>query len=111
MLQLLASRMDALETYLQHNHTTQDAVKLSNLLNQESLEELIKLGSRAEEYNNLAYMMTAYRVIAALSPPVANPKDDVEARPVDVPLSFKKGFSGIYNKVTYLPHYHRVLPF
>ncbi|RXW19456.1 hypothetical protein EST38_g6399 [Candolleomyces aberdarensis] len=93
----LASRMDALESYLQHNHTTQDAVKLSNLLNRESLEDLVMLGARTEEHSNFAYMMTAYRVIAAFSP-VANPGDGVGAQPVDVPSSFKTGFSSLYGK-------------
>ncbi|KAJ2921680.1 hypothetical protein H1R20_g15412, partial [Candolleomyces eurysporus] len=93
----LASRMDALESYLQHNHTTQDAVKLSSLLNRENLEDLVILGARTEEHNNFAYMMTAYRVLAAFSP-VANPEDGIRAQPIDVPSSFKTGFITLYGK-------------
>ncbi|RXW16635.1 hypothetical protein EST38_g9218 [Candolleomyces aberdarensis] len=94
----LASRMDALETYLRHNHTTQDAVKLAELLHQESLEDLTTGRHRQEDHNNFAYMMTSYRVIAAYSPAAGDAEASVEPQRIDAPDSFKESFCHIYKK-------------
>jgi hypothetical protein len=92
--------MDTLETYLRYNQTTQDAVKLSQLLHQESLERPVTGSFRQEDHNNFAYMMTAYRVIAAYSSGAPDAESHVEAQPIDVPDSFKTSFDGVYQKVS-----------
>ncbi|RXW15594.1 hypothetical protein EST38_g10264 [Candolleomyces aberdarensis] len=100
----LASRMDALETYLRHNHTTQDMVKLSELLHQESLEDMTTGSHRQEDHNNFAYMMTSYQVIAAYSSAVGDAEVSVEPQRIDAPDSFKESFCHIYKK--YYLHDH-----